>query len=227
MWAGPDRRHRPARRPMAARSTQVTSGLRTAVGALLVPRVARATETESGVEVLGFAPIKAVFFALLAGWLLANAARLTVALLELLRLLFMILAPIGRCCRGRRVSPAEAPILQATIGAAYPKPALQGTTRCLGTCNTCPAIFSARTCLECKFPQVIYPSAAPSADPGQSAVRLPRARMVRNVATQSQCTYSSVAKAPRPQFKGVSGFTGMVEHSPVYILVEIIDDAAL
>ena len=40
--------------------TGKTLALRTAVGAFVVPRVARATETESGVEVLGYAPIKAV-----------------------------------------------------------------------------------------------------------------------------------------------------------------------
>ena len=186
----------------------------------MAPRVARATETESVVGVLGYAPINAVFFTLLAGWLLANAVRLMASwLLELPQLLFMILAPIGRalsnCCR--RVSPAEAPI----------QPALQGTTRC----DTCPPSFPVHTKSECRFPQVVYSRpdlfASKSSRPLTEPRAHPRARMVRDVATQSQCTYSSVAKDPRPQFKGVSRFTGMVDHSPVYILVESIDNAAL
>ena len=182
-----------------------------------------AAETKSGMEILGFTPIKAVFFALLAGWLLASAARLTVALLELPRLLFRVLSD---CCR--RVSPAK-------IGAAYSKPALQGTTRCLETCDMCAGslppsercsgqcslevgheftdlslVYGTHSCLRCLTNRRHYPSAAPSAAPRQSR----QTRTVRDVATQSQCTYSSVAKALHPRFNGVMGFTGMVEHSP-------------
>ena len=151
-----------------------------------------------------------VFFALLAGWLGVNAVRLMASwLLELPKLLFMILAPIGRalsnCCR--RVSSAEAPI----------QPALQGPlTEPHAQCDTCPPSFPVHTKSECRFPQVVY------SRPLTGPQHYPRGRMVRDVATQSQCTYSSVAKDRYPRFKGVFRFTGMVDHSPVYILVDSI-----
>ena len=108
---------------VAARSAQMTTALRLAIGACAVPRAAQAAALGAAGDAVAISQgqlILTVFVALLAGWILANIARIVGAVADLIRFVIAVCMLIGRCfcccCRGRRTG-TDVPERQ--IGAVY------------------------------------------------------------------------------------------------------------
>ena len=108
---------------VAARSAQMTTALRLAIGACAVPRAAQAAALGAAGDAVAISQgqlILTVFVALLAGWILANIARIVGVVADFIRFVIAVCMLIGRCfcccCRGRRPG-TDVPERQ--IGAVY------------------------------------------------------------------------------------------------------------
>ena len=69
-------------------------------------------------------------------------------------------------------------------------------------------------------------SVEPRPQSPRPVARLPRARMVRDVACQAQTTHGYVRGKPQPRFDPVGRFEGAVQPGPAYILVESVPEDA-